>query len=213
MTAAAIVWMQKDYKDWNTILNGVDPIDSHTTNTDGEAVFANVQVSDDDGKDKVYLFLETYSPAHISKVAAPMVVMMPVMMPNVVDGTWDGNSWKDTFNTDVHLYPKNEVREADKKMNVPDGDELREVILDKGDEGTETISYLDLEKENKFHIRSLHRFPYFIDSINGDSSAVIKNFVITDTPTAGLSYFDQDRGKVGDEVLIKGNRLLCRTKQ
>ena len=74
--AAAIAWMQKkDYKDWNTILNGVDPIDSHTTTDNGTAVFNNVQVSDDDGKDKVYLFLETYSPAHISKVAAPMVVM------------------------------------------------------------------------------------------------------------------------------------------
>ena len=204
--AAAIAWMQKkDYKDWNTILNGVDPIDSHTTTDNGTAVFNNVQVSDDDGKDKVYLFLETYSPAHISKVAAPMVVMMPVMMPNVVDGTWDGSSWKDTFNTDVHLYPKNEVREADKKMNVPAGDELREVILDKGDEGTETISYLDLEKGKQVSYTITAPIPYFIDSINGDSSAVIKNFVITDTPTAGLSYFDQEiEVKVGEEELVKG---------
>ncbi|HJG21791.1 MAG TPA: hypothetical protein K8V64_01775 [Enterococcus durans] len=116
MTAAAIAWMQgKDYEDWNTILNGADPVDSHTTDDEGKAVFTNVQVSEGDGRDKVYLFLETYSPAHISKVATPMVVMMPVMMPNVVDGTWDGSSWKDTFNTDVHLYPKNEVREAEKK--------------------------------------------------------------------------------------------------
>lgn len=204
--AAAIAWMQKkDYKDWNTILNGVDPIDSHTTTDNGTAVFNNVQVSDDDGKDKVYLFLETYSPAHISKVAAPMVVMMPVMMPNVVDGTWDGSSWKDTFNTDVHLYPKNEVREADKKVNVPAGDELREVILDKGDEGTETISYLDLEKGKQVSYTITAPIPYFIDSINGDSSAVIKNFVITDTPTAGLSYFDQEiEVKVGEEELVKG---------
>ena len=134
-----------------------------------------------------------------------MVVMMPVMMPNVVDGTWDGSSWKDTFNTDVLLYPKNEVREADKKMNVPAGDELREVILDKGDEGTETISYLDLEKGKQVSYTITAPIPYFIDSINGDSSAVIKNFVITDTPTAGLSYFDQEiEVKVGEEELVKG---------
>lgn len=203
--AAAIAWMQgKDYEDWNTILNGADPVDSHTTDDEGKAVFANVQVSEGDGRDKVYLFLETYSPAHISKVAAPMVVMMPVMMPNVVDGTWDGSSWKDTFNTDVHLYPKNEVREADKKMNVPD-DELREVILDKGAEGTETISYLDLEKGKQVSYTITAPIPYFIDSVNGDLSAVIKNFVITDTPTAGLSYYDQEiEVKVGNEILIKG---------
>lgn len=204
--AAAIAWMQgRNYEQWSKIIDVTKPIDSHTTTDNGTAVFNNVQVSDDDGKDKVYLFLETYSPAHISKVAAPMVVMMPVMMPNVVDGTWDGSSWKDTFNTDVHLYPKNEVREADKKMNVPDGDELREVILDKGDEGAETISYLDLEKGKQVSYTITAPIPYFIDSVNDNSSAVIKNFVITDTPTAGLSYFDQEiEVKVGDEVLIKG---------
>ncbi|KAA9178715.1 SpaH/EbpB family LPXTG-anchored major pilin [Enterococcus durans] len=207
--AAAIAWMQgKDYEDWNTILNGADPVDSHTTDDEGKAVFTNVQVSEGDGRDKVYLFLETYSPAHISKVATPMVVMIPVMMPNVVDGTWDGSSWKDTFNKDVHLYPKNEVREAEKKMNVPDDDELKEVILDKGAEGTETISYLDLEKGKQVSYTITAPIPYFIDSVNTVnevSYAVIKNFVITDTPTTGLSYFDQEiEVKVGNEILIKG---------
>ena len=54
-----------------------------TTTGTGEAVFSQLEVTEtaNEKRDKAYLFLETYSPAAIAKVATPMVVLMPVMMP------------------------------------------------------------------------------------------------------------------------------------
>lgn len=86
-----------------------------------------------------------------------MVVMMPVMMPDMVDGVWDGSTWKDTYNTDVHLYPKNEIREADKQMNVEESDLRQVTIINEAGE-QETISYIDLERGKTASTRSQHLF-------------------------------------------------------
>ncbi|MGG2385713.1 pilin N-terminal domain-containing protein, partial [Enterococcus faecium] len=98
-----IEWIQKRHTESWFLKYRLTSIDKQTTNEAGEAVFSTVQVTEEapSSRDKVYLFLETYSPAHISRIASPMVVMMPVMMPDMVDGVWDGSTWKDTYNTDV----------------------------------------------------------------------------------------------------------------
>lgn len=206
-SAEAIEWMQqRTMEEWVQDYQ-LSSIDQQTTNASGEAVFSNVQVSEtaSPARDKVYLFLETYSPAQISKVAAPMIVMMPVMMPEMTDGTWDGTTWKDTFNTDVHLYPKNETREADKAMNVA-AEELKEVVLINEDGTQETISYVDLEKGKEVSYTITAPIPYFIDSTNVDQSPVIRNFQITDTPTEGLTFYDQAiTVNVGNTELIEGD--------
>ena len=146
-SAEAIEWIQKRHTESWFLKYRLTSIDKQTTNEAGEAVFSTVQVTEEapSSRDKVYLFLETYSPAHISRIASPMVVMMPVMMPDMVDGVWDGSTWKDTYNTDVHLYPKNEIREADKQMNVEESDLRQVTIINEAGE-QETISYIDLER-------------------------------------------------------------------
>lgn len=156
-----------------------------TTTGVGVAEFSELEVTETTGekRDKAYLFLETYSPAAIAKVATPMVVLMPVMMPN----TNNPGQWLDTYNDDIHLYPKNETQESSKVMNI-DPSELQEIELSDGS----TVSYADLEKGHVINYTITAPIPYFIDSVNDDSTPVINNFIIEDKPTAGLTYFDQE---------------------
>ncbi|MEN2277699.1 pilin N-terminal domain-containing protein, partial [Enterococcus faecium] len=81
-SAEAIEWIQKRHTESWFLKYRLTSIDKQTTNEAGEAVFSTVQVTEEatSSRDKVYLFLETYSPAHISRIASPMVVMMAVMM-------------------------------------------------------------------------------------------------------------------------------------
>ncbi|EMW6118599.1 SpaH/EbpB family LPXTG-anchored major pilin [Enterococcus faecium] len=202
--AAAIALIQSDHTAAWFVSYGIESMDKQTTGENGEAVFEKVQVTETTGelRDKVYLFLETYSPAHISRIASPMVVMMPVMMPDIIGGVWDGTSWKDTYNTDVHLYPKNEIQDSSKEMNVDEAD-VRTVTI-RNENGEETIRYVDLEKGKTVSYTITAPIPYFIDEINEDNRTVITHFMITDTPTEGLSYFDQDiLVQAGDTTLIK----------
>ncbi len=81
-----------------------------------------------------------------------MVVMMPVMMPDIIGGVWDGTSWKDTYNTDVHLYPKNEIQDSSKEMNVDEAD-VRTVTI-RNENGEEKRSdMLTWKKEKQFLIQ------------------------------------------------------------
>ncbi|MDG3375050.1 pilin N-terminal domain-containing protein, partial [Vibrio parahaemolyticus] len=148
------------------------------------AVFSQLEVTEtaNENRDKAYLFLETYSPAAIGKVATPMVVLMPVMMPD----TTNPGQWLDTYNDDIHLYPKNETQESSKVMNI-DPSELQEIELSDGS----TVSYADLEKGHLINYTITAPIPYFIDSVNDDGTPVINHFIIEDKPTAGLTYFNQ----------------------
>ncbi len=209
-SAEAIEWIQKRHTESWFLKYRLTSIDKQTTNEAGEAVFSTVQVTEEapSSRDKVYLFLETYSPAHISRIASPMVVMMPVMMPDMVDGVWDGSTWKDTYNTDVHLYPKNEIREADKQMNVEESDLRQVTIINEAGE-QETISYIDLERGKTASYTITAPIPYFIDSVLENGSAVIKNYKITDTPTVGLTYYDQEiEVRAGETILTKGQDYI-----
>lgn len=155
-----------------------------TTTGTGEAVFSQLEVTEtaNEKRDKAYLFLETYSPAAIAKVATPMVVLMPVMMPD----TNNPGQWLDTYNDDIHLYPKNETQESSKVMNI-DPSELQEIELSDGS----TVLYADLEKGYVINYTITAPIPYFIDSVNDDGTPVINHFIIEDKPTAGLTYFNQ----------------------
>lgn len=63
--------------------------------------------------DAAYLFVETTSPSNpvISQIAAPMVVVMPVVIPNTT-----------TINKDIHLYPKNLTETDNQKEFVNESD-------------------------------------------------------------------------------------------
>ncbi|MBX4224217.1 pilin N-terminal domain-containing protein, partial [Enterococcus faecium] len=145
--AAAIALIQSDHTAAWFVSYGIESIDKQTTGENGESVFKNVQVTEEapSSRDKVYLFLETYSPAHISRIASPMVVMMPVMMPDIIGGVWDGTYWKDTYNTKVQLYHKKEIQDSSKEMNVDEAD-VRTVTIRNENGEEETIRYVDLEK-------------------------------------------------------------------
>ncbi|MCD5003096.1 SpaH/EbpB family LPXTG-anchored major pilin [Enterococcus saccharolyticus] len=77
---------------------------SIVTDSNGLASFSNLLLNEGE-KDKVYVFVETKTPAHVSitQKSAPLVVAMPIY-------TASGS-----LNQDIHLYPKN-VSMTDKKF-------------------------------------------------------------------------------------------------
>ncbi len=108
----------------------------------------------------------------------------------------------------MHLYPKNEIREADKQMNVEESDLRQVTIINEAGE-QETISYIDLERGKTASYTITAPIPYFIDSVLENGSAVIKNYKITDTPTVGLTYYDQEiEVRAGETILTKGQDYI-----
>lgn len=94
------------------------------TGSDGNATFSNLAAKAGD-KDKVYLFLETNSPANITQRATPIVLALPIYQPGS----------ETQVNTDIHVYPKNEQTnalskdlttqsKADLTVTLPDGTKL-----------------------------------------------------------------------------------------
>lgn len=85
-------------------------VDTKTTATVGEetgiAKFANLP-GKTNGKDSVFLFVETAQPKNVVGRAAPMVVSLPLV----------GKDEKPL--TDIHIYPKNLIADAKKEL---DGD-------------------------------------------------------------------------------------------
>lgn len=67
------------------------------------------------GKHQVYVFYETKDPGNVSKPSAPMVVVLPARAPEKEEGV------PGDILTNIHLYPKNEVKEPDFKKEMIDG--------------------------------------------------------------------------------------------
>ena len=180
----AIDWIEANW-DHEYVKTNYTFVEKETTTGAGEAAFTNIATkeSGENGRNRVVMFVETYSPADVNVIAAPMVVHMPVMMPDLT-GEWDGTAWLDTYNDDVHLYPKNVVQESAK--NVLNATPT-EITYTKDGE-PHTVSVIDLEKGVPLDYQIQVPVPYFIDDVDTESGkAVIQNFKIVDTPILNLA--------------------------
>lgn len=197
----AIDWIEANW-DAEYVTDLYKPGETKTTTGAGEAAFTNIATkeSGDNGRNRVIMFLETYSPADVNVIAAPMVVHMPVMMPDLT-GEWDGTAWLDTYNDDVHLYPKNVVQKSAK--NVLNANPT-EITYTKDDE-THTVSVIDLEKGVPLDYEIQVPVPYFIDKVDTTGKAVIQNFKIVDTPILNLALIPKSLTvTAGTTVLEEG---------
>lgn len=98
-------------------------MDEQVTDADGMVTFEDLPLKDSDGRDNVYLFIETDAPADIKQRAMPIALAMPIYK---VDANGE---LTDELNTDIHLYPKNVSKDDTKELNgdfdtVKIGDEL-----------------------------------------------------------------------------------------
>lgn len=156
---------------------------AQTTSGDGSTKFEKVETTKD-GKDRVLMFLETYSPATVTHIATPMVVLLPVMMSEVNGGTI---TWKDSFNTDVHLYPKNQVQDDAKKEIT--GDISKGVVVIKQDGKDVEVPIASIEKGMEINYQITTPIPLQIQTPDPETGhAIIQNFTIVDAPTEYLSY-------------------------
>lgn len=161
-------------------------VDTKTTADGGVAKFANIKTMDAQGRDRVLMFLETYSPADVSVVATPMVILLPVMMSSVdSDGAI---TWLNTYNTDVHLYPKNEKQNASK--NIVDGGVNQTITIVDGDNNKIEVPAITLDKGMELGYEIKTPIPMFIQDTNADGSPVISDFKVSDTPTPNMTFVD-----------------------
>ncbi|WP_265458856.1 SpaH/EbpB family LPXTG-anchored major pilin [Enterococcus sp. HY326] len=159
----AVREMQKNWNaDWMKLAN---PIETQTTDDEGIAFFENIDTKNSD-RDRVLMFIEKSSPLGITKQAAPMIVVLPVMLPE-----------DDGYNTDIHLYPKN-AKVDSKKEIIENG----EAIVPRDDE------YFDFEIGKEIDYRITVPIPANIAKQNTDGTPIIENFVVEDTPELGLAY-------------------------
>ena len=132
------------------------------TQDDGKATFGNVAMKRS-GKDAVYLFLETKTPntPTITKIAAPIVLAMPIYK----------NDNKD-LNRDIHVYPKNESAENKKEMTNKG---LTEVEFN-------GVKYPNVTTGDTLNYKLTINVP---TNITHESTT---GYAIKDTPSEGLEY-------------------------
>lgn len=145
------------------------------TQNDGKATFGNVAMKRD-GKDAVYLFLETKTPNKptITKIAAPIVLAMPIYK----------NDNKD-LNRDIHVYPKNESAENKKEMTNKG---LTEVEVN-------GVKYPNVTTGDTLSYKLTINVP---TNITHESTT---GYAIKDTPSEGLEYI---KGTINIEGLNLG---------
>lgn len=133
-------------------------ISSVTTNDSGIATFANLPIKNGNNF-ATYLFVETNSPAEISERATPIVLSMPVYVPETND-----------VNPDVIVYPKNEKDTMIEKDLTSDA--KKELAVTIGGED--------------FNAEIGKPFGYSISALVPWNIADKEYYKITDTPDAGM---------------------------
>ncbi|MGV9027785.1 SpaH/EbpB family LPXTG-anchored major pilin [Lactococcus lactis] len=144
-------------------------VDAKTTAGQGQATFANLPLTDSNGKYIVYLFVETKTPNNVTvtKRAVPMVVAMPIYK-------LDANlKPTDTPNTDIQLYPKNETAKDTKEFS--NLGQFNQVTVN----GT---TFANVTTGDTLNYKLTVNIPANI----GDSNAVT-SYKINDKPSAGLA--------------------------
>ncbi|GCF94771.1 hypothetical protein NRIC_26620 [Enterococcus florum] len=100
--AAAVAAVQGTTGTMPTTTPAAVKVDTQKTDTDGEALFSSLPGTSG-GKDAVYVFVESGTPSHtvVSQKSHNLVLALPVRNSN------------DEENTDIHLYPKNQISETE----------------------------------------------------------------------------------------------------
>ena len=144
-------------------------VDAQTTVGQGQATFANLPLTDSNGKYIVYLFVETKTPNNvtITKRAVPMVVAMPIYKLDA-----DLKPTND-INKDIQLYPKNETAKDTKEFS--NLGQFNQVTVN----GT---TFANVTTGDTLNYKLTVNIPANI----GDSNAV-KSYKINDKPSAGLA--------------------------
>ncbi|MFW3579200.1 SpaH/EbpB family LPXTG-anchored major pilin [Vagococcus fluvialis] len=146
-------------------------VSSVVTNENGIATFANLPIKNGDNY-ATYLFVETNSPAEISERATPIVLSMPIYVPDTND-----------INPDVVVYPKNE------KDTMIEKDLTEEAKKDLA----VTIGGKD------FNAEIGKPFGYSIFALVPWNIADKEYYKITDTPDAGMKVLVNTVGIAGLE--------------
>ena len=144
-------------------------VDAKTTAGQGQATFANLPLTDSNGKYIVYLFVETKTPNNvtITKRAVPMVVAMPIYK---LDANLKPTN---DINKDIQLYPKNETAKDTKEFsNLA---QFNQVTVN----GT---TFANVTTGDTLNYKLTVNIPANI----GDSNAVT-SYKINDKPSAGLA--------------------------
>ena len=144
-------------------------VGAETTAGEGQATFANLPLTDPNGKYIVYLFVETKTPNNvtITKRAVPMVVAMPIYK-------LDANlKPTDTPNTDIQLYPKNETAKDTKEFS--NLGQFNQVTVN----GT---TFANVTTGDTLNYKLTVNIPANI----GDANAVT-SYKVNDKPSAGLA--------------------------
>ncbi|MDN5993877.1 MAG: SpaH/EbpB family LPXTG-anchored major pilin [Lactococcus lactis] len=144
-------------------------VDAKTTAGQGQATFANLPLTDSNGKYIVYLFVETKTPNNvtITKRAVPMVVAMPIYKLD------ENLKPTDTPNTDIQLYPKNETAKDTKEFS--NLGEFNQVTVN-------GKTFANVTTGDTLNYKLTVNIPANI----GDSNAVT-SYKINDKPSAGLA--------------------------
>ena len=150
----------------------------------GIATFENLP-KENDGKDAVYLFIETAAPSNITQMAQPMVLSMPVYALNG-DGTYS-----DRKLSTIHLYPKNIQKENDKDLLNADSFEEVTVTTDGN-----SVTYLDVSTGDILQYEITINVP--------DNVANKSKFEVTDMPDPGLVFYTDDEYELTIDGLEEG---------
>ena len=144
-------------------------VDAKTTTGQGQATFANLPLTDSNGKYIVYLFVETKTPNNmtITKRAVPMVVAMPIYK---LDANLKPTN---DINKDIQLYPKNETAKDTKEFS--NLGQFNQVTVN----GT---TFANVTTGDTLNYKLTVNIPANI----GDSNAVT-SYKINDKPSAGLA--------------------------
>lgn len=133
-------------------------VSSVVTNENGIATFANLPIKNGDNY-ATYLFVETNSPAEISERATPIVLSMPIYVPETND-----------INPDVVVYPKNE----------------KDTMITK-DLSDEAKAQLEVDINGQvFNAEIGKPFGYSISALVPWNIADKEYYKITDTPDTGM---------------------------
>lgn len=144
-------------------------VDAKTTAGQGQATFADLPLTDSNGKYIVYLFVETKTPNNvtITKRAVPMVVAMPIYKLDAkLEPTND-------INKDIQLYPKNETAKDTKEFS--NLGQFNKVTVNH-------TTFANVTTGDTLNYKLTVNIPANI----GDSNAV-KSYKINDKPSAGLA--------------------------
>lgn len=160
---------------------GAAEVGKDTTNSQGNVTFSDLNDRDANGRYNVYLFIETNNPDY-TQFSQPLVMMLPLKGK-------EGNTL-----TDIHLYPKNKVK----------NDLTKELIDENGTALGKDLHSYDVGKE--IHYRATYVIPSQIGEIikNADGSEQTRysQLIFKDTMSKDGIEFKQI-----DKIVIDGNVL------